>query len=84
MMRPPFSWLCNQVPLPWIGHKLGGRVILLHVHGHDRLTHDETSYPPTNYLSVLFIVGPLFLLRSVSVLSQRSLGEASRRFKFGS
>jgi hypothetical protein len=28
---------------------------------YDRPTHDETSYPPTNALSVLFICGSPFL-----------------------
>jgi hypothetical protein len=60
-MRPPFSWPCNQEPLPWLGDQLGGSVIPLHVHGHDRSAHDETSYPPTNALSVLFICGSPFL-----------------------
>jgi hypothetical protein len=52
MMRPPFSWLCHQEPLPWFGDHIGGSVILLHSHGHNRLAHDETSYPPTSSLSV--------------------------------
>jgi hypothetical protein len=51
-MRPPFSWLCNQEPLPWLGDQIGGNVIPLHVHGHNRSSHDETSYPSTNTLSV--------------------------------
>jgi hypothetical protein len=61
-MRPPFSWSCNQEPLPWLGDQLGGSVISLHVHGHDRPAHDETSYPPTNAPSVLFIRGSPFLV----------------------
>ena len=77
MMRPPFSWPCNQKPLTWLGDQLGGSVTLLHVHGHDRSAHDETSYPPTNALSVLFICGSHFLLRNILVLSRGSLGEAS-------
>jgi hypothetical protein len=64
MMRPPFSWPCNQEPLPWLGDQLGGSVIPLHVHGHNRLAHDETSYPPTNSLSFLFICGSDFLVEN--------------------
>jgi hypothetical protein len=55
-MRPPFSWLCNQEPLPWLGDQIGGNVIPLHVHGHDRSAHDETSYPSTTTLSVYVIL----------------------------
>ena len=51
-MRPLFYWLRNQEPLPYLGDQIGGNVIPLHVHGHNRQTHDETSYPSTNTLSV--------------------------------
>ena len=53
-----------------------GDVISLDTHDHDRLTHDETSYPPTNPLSIpsFILVGPLFLQRSISVLSWGILG----------
>jgi hypothetical protein len=42
MMRPPFSWLCHQEPLPWRGDQLNGSVIPLHAHGPNRLARDET------------------------------------------
>jgi hypothetical protein len=40
-----------------------GNVIPRDTHDHDRLTLDETSYPPTNPLSILsfILVGPPFL-----------------------
>jgi hypothetical protein len=75
-MRPPFSWPCNQEPLPWLGDQLGGSVIPLHVHGHDRSTHDETSYPPTNALSVLFICGSPFLVEKHFSAFSRILGQS--------
>jgi hypothetical protein len=38
-----------------------GNVILLYVYDHDRLAHDETSYQPTNPLSILlYLCGSLF------------------------
>jgi hypothetical protein len=46
-----------------------GNVIPLDTHDHDRSAHDETSYPPTNPLSIhyhLFLWVPLFLQRSIS------------------
>jgi hypothetical protein len=48
-----------------------GNFIPLDTHDHDRSTHDETSYPPTNPLSILFLFlwVPLFLQISVSFLS---------------
>jgi hypothetical protein len=40
-----------------------GNVIPLHVYDHDRLTHDETSYPPTSTLSILlYFCGSPFLI----------------------
>jgi hypothetical protein len=45
-------------------------VIPLDIHGHDRLAHDETSYPSTNLSSILYyIVDPLYSKISVSLLS---------------
>jgi hypothetical protein len=40
-----------------------GNVIPLDTHDNDSLTHDETSYPPTNPLTILsfILVGPPFL-----------------------
>ena len=46
-MRPPFSWLYHQEPLPWCGDQLNGSVILRHAYGPNRLARDETPYPPT-------------------------------------
>jgi hypothetical protein len=41
-----------------------GNVIPLDTHDHDRLTFDETSYPPTNPLGILsfILLGPLVLI----------------------
>jgi hypothetical protein len=50
-MRPHFSWLCHQEPLPWLGDHIDGSIIPLHPHGPNRLAHDETSHPPTSTLS---------------------------------
>jgi hypothetical protein len=55
-MRPPFSCLCHQEPLPWLGDQIGGNVIPLDVHGNNRSARDETSYPSTNTLSVHVIL----------------------------
>jgi hypothetical protein len=59
-MRPPFSWLCHQEPLPWRGDQLNGSVIPLHAHGPNRLARDET---PILQLGLDFIIlwVPLFL-----------------------
>jgi hypothetical protein len=59
----PFSWLCHQEPLPWIGDQIDGSVIPLHAHGHNRSAHDETSHPPTNTLSVYLFYGFPFLTK---------------------
>jgi hypothetical protein len=77
MMRPPFSWLFHKESLPWFGDQIGGSVILLHAHCHNRSARDETSYPPTNTLSVYLSYRFPFL---TSLLSRESLGEASQRF----
>jgi hypothetical protein len=42
LVRPPFSWLCHQEPLPWRGDQLNGSVIPIHAHGPNRLARDET------------------------------------------
>ena len=60
-MRPPFSWLCHQEPLPWFGDQIDGSVIPLHAHGHNRSVHDDNSHPPTNTLSVYLSYGFPFL-----------------------
>jgi hypothetical protein len=63
MMRPPFSWLCHQEPLNWLGDHMNSSVISLHAHGPNRPAHDETSYPPTRSLVLFYFAGPpLFLV----------------------
>jgi hypothetical protein len=64
-MRPPFTWLCDQEPLPWFGDQIGGSVLPLHDHGHNRLAHDETSYPSTSNLSVYVSYGSPFLTEKI-------------------
>jgi hypothetical protein len=47
-----------------------GNVIPLDIRGHDRSARDETSYPSTNLLSIIYYtVGPLYSKISVSLLS---------------
>jgi hypothetical protein len=46
-MRPPFSWICHQEPLPWFGDQIDGSVLLLHAHGTNRPAYDDTSHPAT-------------------------------------
>jgi hypothetical protein len=82
-MKPPFSWLCHQEPLPWFGDHIDGSFIPLHTHGHNRSAHDETSYPPTNTLNAYLSYRFPFLMRSLLLLSRESLGEASQRFHSG-
>jgi hypothetical protein len=84
MMRPPFSWLGHQEPLPWFGVHIDGSFILQHAHGPNMPSHDETSHRPTSTLSFLFILWVPFLLLGIFLLlSWESLGEASQRFHFG-
>jgi hypothetical protein len=64
-MRPHFSWLCQQEPLPYFGDQIGGSVIPLHAHVHNRLAHAETSYPPTSTLSVYVYYGFPFLTENI-------------------
>ena len=64
-MRPPFSYLCHQEPLPWLGDLIGGSVISLHVHGHNRSARDETSYPSTSTLSVYVSYGSPFVTENI-------------------
>jgi len=66
-MRPPFSWLCHQEPLSWLDDQIGGSVILLHAHGHNRLARDETSYPSTDTLSVYVSYGSHFLTEKLFI-----------------
>jgi hypothetical protein len=81
-MRPPFSWPCNQEPLPWRGNQAASSVILLGTHGPNRLARDETPYPLTRSCFIIFMGPSCFLLRSLLLLSRGSLGEASRGFIF--
>ena len=81
MMRPPFSWLFHQETLPWFDGHIGGSVIPLHAHGHNRPSHDETSYPLTNTLIFYVSYGSHFLIENHFTISQGSLGEASQRFQ---
>jgi hypothetical protein len=80
-MRPPFSWLCHQEPLPWFGDQIDGSVIPLHAHGHNRSAHDETSHPPTNTLSVYLSYGFPFLTEKLftafSGIPGRSISKVS-------
>jgi hypothetical protein len=80
-MRPPFSWLCHQEPLPWFGDQIGGSVIPLHAHGHNRSARDETSYPPTSTLSVYLSYGFPFLTENIftafSGIPGRSISKVS-------
>jgi hypothetical protein len=80
-MRPPFSWLCHQEPLPWFGDQIGGSVIPLHAHGHNRSARDETSYPSTSTLSVYVSYGSPFLTEKLftafSGIPGRSISKVS-------
>jgi hypothetical protein len=81
MMRHPFSWLCDQEPLPLIGDHIDGSVIPLHAHGHNRSVHDETSHSPTNTLSVYLSYGFPFLTKNIfttfSGIPGRGISKAS-------
>ena len=57
-----------------------GNVILLDTHGPNRLARDETPYPLVRLCFIIFPGPSCFLLRSLLLLSQESLGEASRGF----
>jgi hypothetical protein len=50
--NPSHVSVLGDMGFPWFGDQIDGSVIPLHSHGHNRPTHDETSYPPTNTLSV--------------------------------
>jgi hypothetical protein len=79
-MRPPFSWLCHQEPLPWLGDQRNGSVIPLHAHGPNSWL---VMRPPILQLGLEFIyfMGPsFFLLRSLLLLYRGSLCEASKGF----
>jgi hypothetical protein len=80
-MRPPFSWLCHQEPLPWFGDQIGGSVIPLHAHGRNRPARDETSYPSASTLSVYVSYGSPFLTEKLftafSGITGRSISKVS-------
>jgi hypothetical protein len=50
-MRPLSLSCVNESHYPGVVTS-DGNVILLNTHDHDRSTHDETSYPLTNPLSI--------------------------------
>jgi hypothetical protein len=53
-----------------INQTIGINDNMIQHHGRDRATRDETSYPSTNLLSILYyIVGPRYSNISVSLLS---------------
>jgi len=64
-MRPPFSCLCHQEPLPWFGDQIGGSVIPLYAHDHNRLAHDETPYPSNSTFSFYVSYGSPFLTEKI-------------------
>jgi hypothetical protein len=80
-MRPPFSWICHKEPLPRLGDHIDGSVKPLHAHGPNRLTHDETSHPPTSTLSFDLYYGSPFLTKNIftafSGIPGRSLSKVS-------
>jgi hypothetical protein len=80
-MRPPFSWPCHQEPLPWFGDQIGGSVILLHPHGHNRLARDDASYPSISKLSVYVSYGSSFptenIFTSFSGIPGKSISKVS-------
>jgi hypothetical protein len=66
-MRPPFSWLCHQEPLTWLGDQIVGSVIPLHAHGHNRPARDETPYPSTSTSSVYVSYGSSFFTEKLFI-----------------
>jgi hypothetical protein len=77
-MRPPFSWLCHQGPLPWRGDQL---LVVSYRYMPMDLIGWLMMRPPILQLGLdlLFFHGSLcFLLRSFLLLSRGSLGEASQ------
>jgi hypothetical protein len=66
----PFLSLMQLRAITMVWRLADGNVIPLDIHGCDRSTRDETSYPSTNLLRILYyIVGPLYSKISVSLLS---------------
>jgi hypothetical protein len=61
---------------------INGNVISLDTHGRDRLARDETPYPMVRSCFIIFSGPSCFLLRSLLLLGQGSLGEAPRGFIF--
>jgi hypothetical protein len=59
---------------------VAGSVIPLHSHGPNMLARDEAPYPLTRSCFIIFYGSLCFLLRSLLLLSQGSLGEESRGF----
>ena len=81
-MRPPFSWICHQDPLPLHGDQ---QLVVSYRYMPMDLIGWLVMRPPILQLGLdfLFFNGSLcFLLRSFLLLSRGSLGEASRGFIF--
>ena len=81
-MRPPFSWLCHQEPLPWLGDQIDGSVIPLHAHGPNKLAHDGTSHPPTSTLSFDLSYGSPFLTEKSFIAFSRIPGRSISKVLF--
>jgi hypothetical protein len=81
-MRPPFSWLCHQEPIPWFGDQIDGSVIRLHAHGPNRSAHDETSHPPTSTLSFDLSYGFPFLTKKLFIAFSGILGRSISKVSF--
>jgi hypothetical protein len=64
-MRPPFYCLFHQEPLPWFDGQISGSVIQIHAHGHNRPTHDETSYSSASTLSAYVSHGSPFITENI-------------------
>jgi hypothetical protein len=46
-MRPPFSWLCHQEPLPWRGDQMNSSVIPHHIRDCVQRGKIKLQYLPT-------------------------------------
>jgi hypothetical protein len=82
MMRPSFSWLCHQEPLPWFGDQIDGSVIPLHVDGRNGSAHYVTSHPPTNTLSVYLYYGFPFVTKNLFTSFSRIIGRSISKVSF--
>jgi hypothetical protein len=82
VIRLPFSWLCHQEPLPWLGDQIDGSVIPLHAHGPNRPAHDETSHPPTSTLNFDLSYGSPFLTEKFFIAFSGILGRSISKVSF--